>query len=59
VSHLALLESQRRQSVTPEDKKERLFLIPEEEYDKRGTDCFVIDPQRHAIWEHSSDSLVQ
>jgi hypothetical protein len=38
---------------------ERLFLIPEEEYDKRDAGCFVVDPERHAIWDPRSDTLVQ
>jgi hypothetical protein len=46
-------------AVTPENKMERLFLIPEEEYDKRDASCFVVDPERHAIWDPRSDSLVQ
>jgi hypothetical protein len=41
-------------AVTPEDKKERLFLVPEEDYDKRDEGCFVVDPERHAVWEHQT-----
>jgi hypothetical protein len=46
-------------AVTPEDKKERLFLVPEEDYDKRDEGCFVVDPERHAVWEHQNAALVQ
>ncbi|MGC9292995.1 MAG: DUF7007 domain-containing protein [Acidobacteriaceae bacterium] len=39
-----------RTSYNDIDRSERYFLVPAEEYDNRQV-FFVVDPERHAVWE--------
>lgn len=56
--HVGMIEVvARRGSASTAQDEERRFLVPDTEYETRGRFGFVIDEQRHAVYDGPSDFL--